>query len=247
MLAPALGRNIRLCAFDDLEQGLLHAFAGDVARDGGAIALAGNLVDFVNINDALAGGFQIIVRILEQLHQDVFHVFAHIASFREGRGVGNGKGHAQNAGQSFGKQGFTAARGADKEDVAFFKLNLVAQGAGVKHTLVVVVHRYRKDFLGLVLSDDILVKAILDFLGRKKAFFALGAFHLVAGDNFVAGLDAFVANAGAVLHDEIANLKLAAPAKGAAQGFAHRRFIVLGHITRSFPEPFHCAIQARGQ
>ena len=247
VLAPALGRNIGLCAFNDLEQGLLHAFARNVAGDRGAIALARNLVDFVNVDDALAGGFEVVVCILQQLHKDVFHILTHVASFCQCGGIGYGKGHAQHTSQSFGKQGFTAARGAHKQDVAFFKLHIVAQSAGVKHALVVVVHRHRKNFFGLVLPDNVLIKAVLDLLGRKKAFFTLRAFHLVAGDNFVAGFDALVANACAVLHDEIANLKLAASAKGAAQGFAHRGFIVLGHIIRSFPEPSRSATQARGQ
>jgi len=55
MLASALRRNIRDRALDDLQQRLLHALAGDVARNGGILALAGDLVDLVNVDDAALG------------------------------------------------------------------------------------------------------------------------------------------------------------------------------------------------
>ena len=52
MLASALRRHIANRAFQNFQQRLLHAFAGNVARDGDVLRLARDLVDFVNVNDA---------------------------------------------------------------------------------------------------------------------------------------------------------------------------------------------------
>ena len=55
MLAAALRRNVGDRAFQDLQQRLLDAFARNVAGDGGILVLAADLVDFVDIDDALSG------------------------------------------------------------------------------------------------------------------------------------------------------------------------------------------------
>ncbi len=52
VLAPALRRHRGGGALQDLEQRLLHALARDVAGDGGVLALAGDLVDLVDVDDA---------------------------------------------------------------------------------------------------------------------------------------------------------------------------------------------------
>ena len=51
MLAAALRRNVANGAFQNFQQRLLHAFAGNVARDGNVFRLARDLVDFVDVND----------------------------------------------------------------------------------------------------------------------------------------------------------------------------------------------------
>ena len=53
MLAATLRRNVGHGAFENLQQSLLHAFAGNIARDGRIFVLLGNLIDFVDIDDAL--------------------------------------------------------------------------------------------------------------------------------------------------------------------------------------------------
>ena len=52
MLAPALRRHRGDRALDQLEQRLLHALAGHVAGDRGVVALARDLVDLVDVDDA---------------------------------------------------------------------------------------------------------------------------------------------------------------------------------------------------
>jgi hypothetical protein len=43
-------------ALEHLEQGLLDAFAGDVARDGDVVPGLADLVDLVDVDDAALGG-----------------------------------------------------------------------------------------------------------------------------------------------------------------------------------------------
>ena len=93
MLASTLGRHIGHSALQDFQQRLLYALAGHVTGDGGVLALAGDLVDLVHINDASLGQLNIIVCSLHQTQQDVLHIVAHIARLGEGGGVGDGKGH----------------------------------------------------------------------------------------------------------------------------------------------------------
>src|SRR5262245_23153248 len=61
MLASALRRHRRDRAFHDLEQGLLHTLARDVAGDRGVVGLAADLVDLVDIDDAALGALDIVV------------------------------------------------------------------------------------------------------------------------------------------------------------------------------------------
>src|SRR5580700_7231022 len=55
VLAAALRRHARDRALDDFQKRLLHALTGDVAGDRGVVALAGDLVDLVDIDDAALG------------------------------------------------------------------------------------------------------------------------------------------------------------------------------------------------
>src|SRR5688572_30544984 len=87
MLAAALWRNVCNGSFKDLQQRLLHTLAGDVARDRRVLILATNLVDLVNINDALLCAFDVAVRGLQQLQNDVLDVFTDVARFSQRRCV----------------------------------------------------------------------------------------------------------------------------------------------------------------
>ena len=55
VLAAALGGDVGHGALDDLQERLLHAFAAHVARDGRVVALARDLVDLVDVDDAALG------------------------------------------------------------------------------------------------------------------------------------------------------------------------------------------------
>src|SRR5213592_2712540 len=61
VLAAALRRHVRDRAFDQLQERLLYALTGHVARDGGAVALPADLVDLVDIDDAALRPLHVVV------------------------------------------------------------------------------------------------------------------------------------------------------------------------------------------
>ncbi len=105
MLASALGRYGRHGALDHLEQGLLDAFTRDVAGDGWIVSLGGDLVDLVDIDDALLGALDVIVGILEKVHDDVLNVLTDVPGFRQGGGIRNGERDIEDLGQGLREQG----------------------------------------------------------------------------------------------------------------------------------------------
>ena len=72
--------------FHGFEQGPLHPGAGDV-RPAPGVRRGGDLVDFVDIDDAVLGQFQVIAGGVNQVPHQVFHVAAHVAGFAELGGV----------------------------------------------------------------------------------------------------------------------------------------------------------------
>ena len=76
MFAPALGRHVGDGPLQNLEQRLLNALAGHVTGYRNVLALARDLVNLVNINDAPFGFGLVPVRGLKKLEKDVLHVLA---------------------------------------------------------------------------------------------------------------------------------------------------------------------------
>ena len=118
MFAAALRGNVGDGAFEHFQQGLLNAFAGNVAGDADVVLGFADLVDFVDVDDAALGGFEIVVGVLQKLEQDVLDVFADVAGFGERGRIADGEGHIENARQRFGEQRFAAAGRADQQHVA---------------------------------------------------------------------------------------------------------------------------------
>ena len=173
VLAPAQRRHVGHGALDDLEQRLLHALAGDVAGDGGVLALARDLVQLVDVDDALLGQFLVFAGGLVELQQDVLHVLADVAGFGQGGGVGHGERHVQDLGQGLGQQRLAGAGRPDQQDVALADVDL-GQVLVVADALVVVVDGHGQFLLGRVLGDDVLVELALD-LGRGQQLQLLAA------------------------------------------------------------------------
>ena len=68
-----------------------------IAGDRGIVGFAGNLVDFVYIDDAAPRTLNIVVGRLQQLEDDVLDVLADIAGFGERRRIGDGERNIENA------------------------------------------------------------------------------------------------------------------------------------------------------
>ena len=234
VLAAALGRHVAHRALEDLQQGLLHALAAHIAGDGGVLALAGDLVDLVDIDDTHLCLLHIEVRCLNELEQDVLHILAHITGLGEGGGIGDGEGHTQHLGQRLSQQGLAHAGGAQQQHVGLLQLHIAA--LATEDALIVVIDRNGQHTLCFVLADDVLIQAFLD-LGRGQdvdvqigscgldagaacaAPARTGAFGLVRliGKQVVAQVDAFAADIDARANDHALHFVLMLSAEAADQ------------------------------
>src|SRR5690606_31324417 len=183
VLAPALRRDRGDGALDQLQQRLLHALARDVAGDGRVLGLARDLVDLVDVDDALLRLLDVVVALLQQLLDDVLDVLADVAGLGEGRRVGHGERHVQQAREGLGQQRLARAGGPDQQDVGLGQLDVVVLLLALD-PLVVVVHRHRERLLGPRLADHVLVQDLEDLLRLgQRAARRLGLFlELLADD-----------------------------------------------------------------
>ena len=173
VLAPASGRNTGDGALEDLEQSLLHTLAGDIARDGEVLGLAGDLVDLIHVDDTDLRAVDIAVCRGDELEQDVLNVLAHITGLGEGRGVGDGERDLEYAGQRLREQRLAGARGPEQQDVALGKLDILVDGMGAQGILdgiahqnatIMVVHSHGHGALGVLLAHDILGQRVVDLV-----------------------------------------------------------------------------------
>ena len=124
----------------------------------GILVLAPDLVDFVDIDDALLAALHIPIGILQQAQDDVLHVFADVAGFGERGGIDDGERNIQDARQGLGQQRFAGAGGPDQQNVGFRKLHFGAALLVHLDALVVVVNRDRQLLFGGVLTNHVLIK-----------------------------------------------------------------------------------------
>src|SRR4029453_14102154 len=217
MLAPALGRHIGHRAFEDLQERLLDSLARDVTRDGGILALAGDLVDLVDVHDAALGPVHVVVGGLKESENDVLHVLPDITGLGEGGRVGDGEGHVEHLGQGLREKGLAGPGRTDEKDIGLLELD-VARFATRLDALVVVVDGHGEDLLGPVLPDHVLVEHGLDLGGLGEAANLLTLLLLpLLRDDVVAELDAFVADVHGGARDELADVVLALAAERALQ------------------------------
>ena len=144
VLAAALRRHGSRRALEDLQERLLDTLARHVARDGRVLGLARNLIDLVDVDDAALSLLDVVVRRLDELQQDILNVFADVAGFRQGRRIGDGKRHIEDACERLREQRLAAARRADHEDVRLCEFHILTSLA-LPHVdaLIVVVDRPR--------------------------------------------------------------------------------------------------------
>src|SRR5688572_19695081 len=222
VLAAALRRHVRDRALEDLEQRLLDALTGHGACGGGVVALARDLVDLVDVDDAALCAVEIEVRSLDEPQQDVLDVLADITRFGEAGGVGDGERHVEDAGEGLCEEGLAATGRADEQHVRLAELDVVDAVAG-RDALVVVVDGDREHLLRAVLADHILVEDLVD-APRARDLLTEGPrlrrLHELLIDDLAAEGDALIADVDALARDELAHLILTLPAERAAIGFA---------------------------
>ena len=166
VLAPAVRRHVHDRTFEQLEQPLLHTLAAHVAGNRGVVALAGNLVDFVDKDDAPLGGLHVVVGHLKQAGENALYILAHVTGLGKHRGIDNGKGHLEQPGYCLGQQGLAGTRGTHHNDIRLLYLHIVGIVGRILHdAFVVVVDRHGQVALGIILPDDILVEKRLYLLG----------------------------------------------------------------------------------
>lgn len=81
MFTTALRWHVYYGAFKQLEQALLHTFAGYVACDRRVVAFAGYFVNFVNEDYAALCFVYIVVGSLQQSGEQAFYIFAYITAW----------------------------------------------------------------------------------------------------------------------------------------------------------------------
>jgi hypothetical protein len=149
---------------------LLHAFAGNITGDRRVFRAARNLVDFIDVDNAVLGLLDIVIALLQQLLDDILDVFADVAGFGQRGCIGNHERDIQLPRQGLRQQRLAGTGGADQQDVALGQFDFVVLAATrLAQTLVVVVHRHRQSPFGLRLTDDILIQHSADFLRCRQA------------------------------------------------------------------------------
>src|SRR5262249_41877168 len=235
MLASALRRHRRDRAFHDLQQGLLHALARDVAGDRGVVGLAADLVDLVDIDDAALGALDVIVGGLQQLEDDVLDILADITGFGERGRISHGEGHIEDARQRLRQQGLARTGWTDQQDVRLRELDVVVLGLVVE-PLVMIVHRHREHLLGVILTDHVIVENLAYLFGGWNAIARLHQRGLVLlADDVHAQFDALVTDKYGRAGDELAHLVLVLAAERAKKqffGFTAADFVHLRTPTR---------------
>src|SRR6202790_2559275 len=233
MLAPPLRGHRRDRAFDQLEQRLLHALAGYVTGDRGVVALARNLVNFVDVDDTALSLVDVVIALQQELLDDVFDVLADIARLGQGRGVGNHEGDVKQACERLGQQRLTGAGGPDQQDVALGQLDIVLFDAGFE-PLVMIVDCNRQYLFGQLLNNDVLVQDLTNFV-RCRKLVLIGAGGVGGGAFFpndvVTKLDAFIADEHRWPGNELPHLVLAFAAEGTVKKLVAGCF--LGHSPAS--------------
>ena len=142
LLACVVHRHMHRGALEDLEQRLLHAFSGDVARHGGVVHIA--------------------VGRLNEPTQHRFHVVAHIASLGERRGVDDDKRHLHGLCQRLRQKRLARPGRAYHNNIALLKFYAVVI-LRRHYPFIMIINGYGQDLLCIFLSDHIIVQKLFDF------------------------------------------------------------------------------------
>ena len=112
-----------LLALEDLQEALLHAFARDVAIVPRAL---GELVDLVEIDDALLRALDVVAGGAEQLGDHRLDVFADVARLGERRRVGHRERNIEQTRQRPREVRLAGAGRADEDDIRLGQLDIAS-------------------------------------------------------------------------------------------------------------------------
>ena len=143
----------------------LHAAAGHVALHR-AVALPRDLVDFVDIDDAVFGQFRIAVGDFHQIADDVLHVVADIACFGKLCRIGLYERDTDQFGDAPHQICLADASRAEHHDVVLREIMLRQFGLlqTTADMVVMVANRDGQHFFRLILADNKTVQIILYLL-----------------------------------------------------------------------------------
>ena len=119
------------------------------------------------------GFFDIEIAFAQKLGNDLLDVFTDITRLGQRGRVRHHERHVQFARQRLRQQRFTRTGRTDKQDVGFRQFD-VAVGFRVAQAFVMVVHRHRQGFLGLFLTDNMIVEVGDDFGRRGQLVVRMG-------------------------------------------------------------------------
>ena len=232
-LRPPCGRHACGGALEDLQERLLDALAGHVARDRRVVGLARDLVDLVDVDDPGLGLLDVVVGGLDQLQEDVLDVLADVPGLGQRGGVGDRERDVQDLGEGLGEQRLAASGRAEQQDVRLLQLDVVLIGLHHLDALVVVVDGHRQAAFGLLLTDHVLVQDVVDLprLGEILDVEAGRSGELLI-DDLVAEVDALVADIHAGSSDQLLDLPLGLAAEAAKQ-----LFVGIGRTCHVMPSP----------
>ena len=162
MLSSTLRRNTCNSAFQNFQKCLLYTLSGNITSDGNILWFTCDLVDLIYINNSVLCSVNIIISSLDDLQKNILNIFTYISCLCQGSGVCNGKRYIQKSCQCLGKKCLTGTSWSKHKDIALLKLYI--QIPGSSNTFVMIVYSNRKCFLGLILSDYIVVQNCMDFL-----------------------------------------------------------------------------------
>ena len=162
MLSSTLRRNTCNSAFQNFQKCLLYTLSGNITSDGNILGFTCDLVDLIYINNSVLCSVNIIISSLNDFQKNILNIFTYISCLCQGSGVCNGKRYIQKSCQCLGKKCLTGTSWSKHKDIALLKLYI--QIPGSSNTFVMIVYSNRKCFLGLILSDYIVVQNCMDFL-----------------------------------------------------------------------------------
>ena len=138
----------------------LHSAPADIAP--GKLAGRGDLVDFVNVNDAVLGALDIPIRASNQIPHQILDVTSHIAGFGELGGVGLYKRNANEIGDAPDEVGFAHTGRSQQDNILLGVVRLFPALGRQSHMMVVIAQGHAQDLLGLGLLNDKTIQVRLD-------------------------------------------------------------------------------------